>query len=88
MPNTSSLTLVEGDSAIIKLSFLPSSTEQRNFTVSSSEAGIIDITENEYEESFEIYASQKGSATVTVTSEDDPDISADISVNSHCNKRG
>ena len=80
VPNTSSLTLVEGDSAIIRLSFLPSSTEQRNFTVSSSEAGIIDLTENEYEESFEIYASQKGSATVTVTSEDDPDISADISV--------
>lgn len=80
VPNASSLTLIEGDSTTIRLSFLPSSTEQRNFTVSSSEAGIIAITENEYEESFEIYASRKGSTTVTVTSEDDPDISADISV--------
>lgn len=80
VPNTSSLTLVEGDSAIIRLSFLPSSTEQRSFAVSSSEAGIVDITEMEYEESFEIYASKKGSTTVTVTSEDEPDISADISV--------
>ena len=80
VPNASSLTLVEGDSTTIRLSFLPSSTEQRNFIVSSSEAGIIDITENEYEESFEIYASRKGSTTVTVTSEDDPDISVDISV--------
>ena len=80
VPNVSSLTLVEGDSAFIRLSFLPSTTDERNFTVSSSEAGIIDITENEFEESFEIYASQKGSTTITVTSEDDPDISADISV--------
>ena len=62
------------------LSFLPSTSDERNFTLSSSEAGIIDITENEFEESFEIYASLKGSTTITVTSEDDPDISADISV--------
>ena len=80
VPNVSSLTLVEGDSAFIRLSFLPSTTDERNFTVSSSEAGIIDITENEFEESFEIYASQKGSTTISVTSEDDPDISADITV--------
>ena len=80
VPNTNSITMKEGDSMKVRLSFLPSTTNEKAFVVSSTEAGIVDITENPEDESFELYANSKGETTVTITSEDDPDISADISV--------
>ena len=80
MPNTNSITLVEGDTTTVMLSFLPVTTEEKGFIVTSSESGVVDITENEGEHSFELYANEKGSTTITATSEDNPDITAKISV--------
>ena len=80
VPDTDSITLVEGDSTLVRLSFLPSMTTERSFIVSSSEAGIVNINEDIEDEKFTIDAMEKGETTITVTSSDRPDIKAEIDV--------
>ena len=78
IPSQESITLVEGDSTEIRVSYLPEDTDEKGITWSVGDGGIVSADGDA--EAVTIKALKKGNTTVTATSSIRPSIKAEISV--------